>query len=123
MQLLCRSSEEAQVGGLAIVDADVLKIVSNRSEKIKVPHMGWNSVMQSNTHPMWRNIKSGSKFYFVHSYFAQTSDERLVVGHTEYGDNFASAVARDNIFACQFHPEKSAAIGLQLLENFISWEM
>ena len=101
----------------------VIKFKSDYKEKIKIPNMGWNGVMQSNAHPMWRNIKNGSKFYFVHSYFAQASDEKLVVGKTEHGDNFASAVARDNIFACQFHPEKSAASGLQLLENFISWEV
>ena len=123
LQMLFEISEEGNQKGFGLLPGKVIKFKSDYKERIKIPHMGWNSVMQSNTHPMWRNIKSGSKFYFVHSYFAQTSDERLVVGHTEYGDNFASAVARDNIFACQFHPEKSAAIGLQLLENFISWEM
>ena len=92
-------------------------------ERIKIPHMGWNSVMQSNTHPMWRNIKSGSKFYFVHSYFAQASDKKLVVGHTEYGENFASAVAKDNIFAVQFHPEKSQGMGLELYKNFLNWNI
>ena len=123
LQMLFEISDEGNQKGFGLLPGKVIKFKSDYKERIKIPHMGWNSVMQSNTHPMWRNIKSGSKFYFVHSYFAQTSDERLVVGHTEYGDNFASAVARDNIFACQFHPEKSAAIGLQLLENFISWEM
>ena len=123
LQMLFEISDEGNQKGFGLLPGKVIKFKSDYKERIKIPHMGWNSVMQSNTHPMWRNIKSGSKFYFVHSYFAQTSDERLVVGHTEYGDNFASAVARDNIFACQFHPEKSAAIGLQLLENFISWEI
>ena len=123
LQMLFEISDEGNQKGFGLLPGKVIKFKSDYKERIKIPHMGWNSVMQSNTHPMWRNIKSGSKFYFVHSYFAQTSDEKLVVGHTEYGDNFASAVARDNIFACQFHPEKSAAIGLQLLENFISWEM
>ena len=123
LQMLFEISDEGNQKGFGLLPGKVIKFKSDYKERIKIPHMGWNSVIQSNTHPMWRNIKSGSKFYFVHSYFAQTSDERLVVGHTEYGDNFASAVARDNIFACQFHPEKSAAIGLQLLENFISWEM
>jgi len=85
--------------------------------------MGWNSVAQSNNHPMWNKIKSGSKFYFVHSYFAKVKDDKLVVGQTEHGENFASAVAKDNIFASQFHPEKSAGLGLQILENFISWEI
>ena len=123
LQMLFEISDEGNQKGFGLLPGKVIKFKSDYKERIKIPHMGWNSVMQSNAHPMWRNIRSGSKFYFVHSYFAQTSDEKLVVGHTEYGDNFASAVARDNIFACQFHPEKSAAIGLQLLENFISWEM
>ena len=123
LQMLFEISDEGNQKGFGLLPGKVIKFKSDYKERIKIPHMGWNSVMQSNKHPMWRKIKSGSKFYFVHSYFAQTSDKKLVVGHTEYGDNFASAVARDNIFACQFHPEKSAAIGLQLLENFISWEM
>lgn len=123
LQMLFEISDEGNQKGFGLLPGKVIKFKSDYKERIKIPHMGWNSVMQSNAHPMWRNIRSGSKFYFVHSYFAQASDKKLVVGQTEHGENFASAVARDNIFACQFHPEKSAAIGLQLLENFISWEM
>ena len=92
MQLFAtKGYEEEETSGLNWIPGEVVKLDLS-STNLKIPHMGWNSVMQSNTHPMWRNIKSGSKFYFVHSYFAQTSDEKLVVGQTEHGDNFASAV-------------------------------
>jgi glutamine amidotransferase len=90
-------------------------------ERLKVPHMGWNQVHQLRDHPLWHGIPQDSRFYFVHSYYPQPADESLVTGRTRYGLDFASAIARDNIFAVQFHPEKSAQAGLRLLANFVDW--
>ncbi|MFZ1828106.1 MAG: imidazole glycerol phosphate synthase subunit HisH [Candidatus Competibacteraceae bacterium] len=90
-------------------------------ERLKVPHMGWNQVHQRPDHPLWAGIAQDSRFYFVHSYYLRPADETLVVGQTRYGFDFASALARDNIFAVQFHPEKSAQAGLRLLANFVEW--
>lgn len=93
----------------------------NSGERLKVPHMGWNQVHQTREHPLWQGIPQDSRFYFVHSYYLQPADESLVAGRTGYGFEFASAIARDNIFAVQFHPEKSAQAGLRLLANFADW--
>jgi len=90
-------------------------------ERLKVPHMGWNQVHQTGDHPLWRGIPQDNRFYFVHSYYLQPTDEALVAGRTDYGFAFASALARNNIFAVQFHPEKSAQAGLRLLANFVDW--
>ncbi len=90
-------------------------------ERLKVPHMGWNQVRQLRDHPLWRGIPQDSRFYFVHSYYPQPADESLAAGRTCYGFDFASVIARDNIFAVQFHPEKSAQAGLRLLANFADW--
>ena len=90
-------------------------------ERLKVPHMGWNQVHQTGDHPLWRGIPQDSRFYFVHSYYPQPADEALVAGRTDYGFIFASALARNNLFAVQFHPEKSAQAGLRLLANFVDW--
>jgi imidazole glycerol-phosphate synthase subunit HisH len=89
--------------------------------RFKVPQMGWNQVRQVRSHPLWAGIAQNSYFYFVHSYYAQPSDAHHTVGETEYGERFTSAIARDNIFATQFHPEKSADNGLALYRNFLSW--
>jgi glutamine amidotransferase len=89
--------------------------------RLKVPHMGWNQVHQSREHPLWAGISQDSRFYFVHSYYLQPVEPSLVVGQTDYGFQFASVIARDNIFAVQFHPEKSAQAGLRLLANFADW--
>ncbi|QWE00578.1 imidazole glycerol phosphate synthase subunit HisH [Polynucleobacter sp. JS-Mosq-20-D10] len=88
----------------------------------KVPHMGWNQVRQDRQHPLWNGIPDLTSFYFVHSYFVVPQLKEDIAGSTEYGDWFTSAVARDNIFATQFHPEKSAEYGLKLYKNFISWQ-
>ena len=88
----------------------------------KVPHMGWNQVRQDSQHPLWRGIPDLTSFYFVHSYYVVPQCKEDIAGSTEYGDWFTSAVARDNIFATQFHPEKSAEYGLKLYQNFISWQ-
>ena len=90
-------------------------------ERLKVPHMGWNQVHRVRDHLLWEGIPQGSRFYFVHSYYLQPTDEALTVGQSQYGFNFTVAIARDNLFAVQFHPEKSAQAGLRLLANFINW--
>lgn len=88
----------------------------------KVPHMGWNQVRQDRDHPIWNGIPDMTSFYFVHSYYVVPQQKEDIVGSTEYGNWFTSAVARDNIFATQFHPEKSAEYGLKLYKNFVSWQ-
>ncbi len=88
---------------------------------LKIPHMGWNRVAQRQPHPLWRDIPDGSRFYFVHSYFVVPQDPALTAGGTDYGVEFTSVLARDNLFATQFHPEKSADQGLRLLANFTRW--
>jgi len=88
----------------------------------KVPHMGWNQVRQDQKHPLWSGIPDLTSFYFVHSYYVVPQRNEDIAGSTEYGDWFTSAVARDNIFATQFHPEKSAEYGLKLYQNFVSWQ-
>lgn len=88
---------------------------------LKVPHMGWNNVMQTQSHPLWRNIKQGERFYFVHSYCAHAKDPAQEYGTTDYGTRFTAAGGRENFFGVQFHPEKSQSAGLQLMKNFITW--
>ena len=88
----------------------------------KVPHMGWNQVRQDKKHPLWADIPDLTSFYFVHSYYVVPQRQEDIAGSTEYGERFTSAVARDNIFATQFHPEKSAEYGLKLYQNFVSWQ-
>ena len=94
---------------------------SSTGERIKIPHMGWNQVRQTISHPLWQNIPQDSRFYFVHSYYLEPATDTIKAGETHYGLDFTSAIARDNIFAVQFHPEKSAHLGLQLLANFACW--
>lgn len=96
--------------------------IGSDSNSYKVPHMGWNCIEQQQNHPLWKNIPESSYFYFVHSYFVATEDERLVAGTTNYGPAFTSVIAQDNVFAMQCHPEKSAQLGLRLLKNFIHWD-
>ena len=90
--------------------------------KLKVPHMGWNRVKQTQPHPLWKSIDNGSRFYFVHSYYLEVNDDSLITGKCEYGIDFACAIARGRVFALQCHPEKSADAGLQLLQNFVHWD-
>ncbi|WP_045855894.1 imidazole glycerol phosphate synthase subunit HisH [Teredinibacter purpureus] len=94
---------------------------SPSGERLKVPHMGWNKVSQKMDHPLWHNIEDGGRFYFVHSYYVEPDDSSLVAGQCHYGIEFTAALARKNIFAAQFHPEKSHTNGLQLLQNFLNW--
>ena len=96
-------------------------LLDGSSGRLKVPHMGWNQVEQV-SHPLWQDIKDQSRFYFVHSYFVTADDQSQIKGLGHYGKSFAAAMGQDNIFAVQFHPEKSHANGLQLLQNFLSWD-
>ena len=121
------SEEGGGVKGLGVLPGRVPRFPAAMREAVtgqvlKVPHMGWNQVEQAKAHPLWKGIPSGSRFYFVHSYYAEASERADVAGVTEYGLRFTSAAARANIFAVQFHPEKSAQAGLQLLENFMAWD-
>ncbi|MCP3871346.1 MAG: imidazole glycerol phosphate synthase subunit HisH [Gammaproteobacteria bacterium] len=96
--------------------------LEEQGQRLKIPQMGWNRVRQLRSHPLWEGIPDGSRFYFVHSFYVDPDDRDLITGTTEYGVTFTSVIARDNLFAAQFHPEKSAGVGLKLLQNFINWE-
>ena len=125
-QMLFERSEEGNVDGLGVFSGPVRRfpaerMVTSQGEKLKVPHMGWNRVRQVRPHALWAGIEDGARFYFVHSYFVDPVDRNVVVGEADYGIPFTSAVARDNIFAIQCHPEKSADVGLTLLSNFVRW--
>lgn len=126
-QMLFEHSEEGDVPGLGVFAGQVVRFPPAESMKtadgghLKVPHMGWNRVNQAFAHPLWAGIESGERFYFVHSYHVVPADSALEAAHSEYGVRFTCAVSRDNIFAVQFHPEKSASAGLKLLSNFIAW--
>jgi len=89
--------------------------------RLKIPQMGWNQIKQTQDHPLWKNIKDNARFYFVHSYFVDPEDKSIIAGETEFGIRYPSAIAKDNVFAIQAHPEKSADDGLQLLKNFTHW--
>ena len=125
-QMLFAHSEEGDAAGLGIFPGSVQRFPAARmhgadGSRLKVPHMGWNTVAQKKPHPLWAGIADHSRFYFVHSYCVQAPDSALCAGTTDYGLSFTSAVAQYNIFAVQFHPEKSARDGLQLLKNFVEW--
>jgi glutamine amidotransferase len=124
-QMLFERSAEGDTPGLGIVKGRVLGFrmdAERRAAGFKVPHMGWNEVWQVRPHRLWDGIADGSRFYFVHSFYCEPRDPGLAAGETRYPDAFTSAIARDNIFATQFHPEKSAAAGLKLLGNFSTWD-
>jgi glutamine amidotransferase len=125
-QMLFDVSEEGNAAGLGLLPGKVVRFqldgqLQQDGSRFKVPQMGWNQVQQTASHPMWQDIPDNAYFYFVHSYFAQPQQAAHTVGQTVYGAAFSCAVARDNIFATQFHPEKSAAAGLQLYKNFVHW--
>jgi glutamine amidotransferase len=127
LQMLFESSEEGDVKGLGIVPGNVLRFpstaITNASgQKLKVPHMGWNQVHQTIEHPLWKGISNDARFYFVHSYYVETATPEPAAAYSLYPFPFTCAVARDNIFAVQFHPEKSHEAGLTLLRNFVRWE-
>ena len=126
MQMLLDHSEEQDTPGLGLIPGQVRRFrLEGRTQpdgsRYKVPQMGWNRVRQAQPHPVWAGVPDEAWFYFVHSYYAEPADARHSAGLTEYGASFTSAVARDNIFATQFHPEKSAAHGLALYRNFLDW--
>ena len=124
LQMLFEHSAEGDTPGLGILKGSVVRFASNlRDEqggKLKVPHMGWNQVHHAD-HPLWQDIAQDARFYFVHSYYVQPQDAALTQATTRYPQPFTCAVARDNLFAVQFHPEKSASAGLTLLRNFVNW--
>lgn len=134
MQMLLDHSEEQDTAGLGLITGRCLRFqLEGRTQpdgsRYKVPQMGWNQVWQNRAsgsqvqgHPVWAGVPDGSYYYFVHSYYAQPSDARHSAGETDYGARFTAALARDNIFATQFHPEKSAAHGLALYRNFLAWK-
>jgi glutamine amidotransferase len=126
-QMLFDSSEEGDAQGLGLLPGKVVRFqldgqLQEDGSRFKVPQMGWNQVRQRASHPMWAGIPDNSYFYFVHSYYVQPGEAAHSVGETVYGTPFCCAVARDNVFATQFHPEKSAAVGLQLYKNFVHWQ-
>lgn len=126
LQMLFEHSEEGNVAGLGLLPGRVRRfpdeaMFDSAGARLKVPHMGWNEVRQAAVHPLWSGIEDGARFYFVHSYYVEPVAPDVIAGSTHYGIAFTSAVARANIFAVQFHPEKSAAAGLKLLANFMHW--
>lgn len=121
------SDEDGGVKGLGIVSGKVVHFPADprdpiTGERLKIPHMGWNQVNPTHGHPMWRGIAPGSRFYFVHSYYVVPDDESVIAATTDYCLKFTSAIAKDNVIAVQFHPEKSQHDGLQLLANFLQWD-
>jgi glutamine amidotransferase len=127
LQMLFEHSEEGDTPGLGVLPGRVRRfpaaeMVDAQGNKLKVPHMGWNEVHQSGSHPMWNGIADGTRFYFVHSYFAEPARSDLVAAYSLYPFPFTCAAASANIFAVQFHPEKSADAGLRLLANFATWQ-
>ncbi|MCB5188398.1 imidazole glycerol phosphate synthase subunit HisH [Methylobacillus caricis] len=127
LQLLFEHSEEGNAAGLGVFAGKVKRFAAAdmhdvEGAKLKVPHMGWNQVYQSQSHPLWRGIEDGERFYYVHSYYVAPEDQSLDAGFSEYPARFTSCVARNNIFAAQFHPEKSHNAGLKLLSNFVQWD-
>ena len=122
LQLLLESSEEGEEPCLAILKGSTKRLPPEKTDQVglKIPHMGWNSVSLSIQHPVFEGIPNDSYFYFVHSYYADPEDKDIVAGVTNYGIDFCSAVAWDNVAAVQFHPEKSGAVGLRLYRNFLT---
>jgi len=131
LQMLFERSEEGDAAGLGFFKGSVKRfahadMIDLQGEKLKVPHMGWNQVYQrrhaeSKAHALWQGIEDGARFYYVHSYYVQPADDAIIEGYSDYPKRFTCAIAKDNLFAVQFHPEKSANAGLQLLSNFINW--
>ena len=124
LQMLFEHSAEGNVPGLGVLPGEVVRFAhelkDSQGNKLKVPHMGWNRVHHGD-HLLWDGIAQDGRFYFVHSYYVRPSDSTLVQATSDYPQPFVCAAARDNLFAVQFHPEKSAAAGLRLLQNFINW--
>ncbi|MCO6427049.1 imidazole glycerol phosphate synthase subunit HisH [Nitrosomonas communis] len=127
LQMLFEESEEGNMKGLGILPGKVRHflreaMIDADGNKLKVPHMGWNQVYQTSRHPLWNDIANDARFYFVHSYYVETVTPEITAAYTLYPTSFTCAIAKDNIFAVQFHPEKSHLAGLTLLSNFAKWE-
>jgi glutamine amidotransferase len=127
LQMLFEFSEEGNTPGLGLLPGKVRRfppneMIDSHGNKLKVPHMGWNEVHQATGHPLWNGIADASRFYFVHSYFAEPAQSAIVAGYSLYPFPFTCAAARGNLFAVQFHPEKSHDSGLKLLANFAAWQ-
>ena len=124
LQMLFEHSAEGDIPGLGMLPGEVVRFAGNlrdaQDNKLKVPHMGWNEVHHGQ-HLLWQGIPQDARFYFVHSYYVQPQDAQLVQATSDYPQPFVCAVARDNLFAVQFHPEKSQSAGLTLLRNFVNW--
>jgi glutamine amidotransferase len=124
-QMLFDGSEEGDTPGLGVLPGRSVRFAGGMTgpdgARLKVPHMGWNRVAQDRPHPLWAGVPDDAHFYFVHSYHVIPADAVLAAGSTDYGGRFTCVVARDNIFATQFHPEKSSAQGLRLYANFANW--
>jgi glutamine amidotransferase len=118
LQMLFDHGDEGDTPGFGVLHGNVPRFTV---QGLKIPHMGWNEVIQEKPHALWAGIPDRSRFYFVHSYYPAPSDAGVTAARTVYGAPFTCAIARDNIFAVQFHPEKSQAAGLQLLSNFVRW--
>lgn len=119
--LLDFSEEDGGTAGLGVIPGKVRRFPAPSDPRLKIPHMGWNNVEIRKPHPLWQDISCGTRFYFVHSYYVECARKEDIAATTEYIVPFAAAVARDNLFAVQFHPEKSARDGLKLLANFLAW--
>jgi glutamine amidotransferase len=126
LQMLFEHSDEGDVACLGIMPGRVRRfsgaMLTADGERVKVPHMGWNRVRQVAVHPLWSGVPDQAYFYFVHSYYVEAADAALIAGTSDYPQPFTCAIARDNVFAVQFHPEKSGADGLRLLQNFVQWQ-
>jgi glutamine amidotransferase len=125
--LMDHSEEDGGINGLGILPGNVVRFEDNAKDEqgnaYKIPSMGWNQVFQANAHPLWQGIEDGSRFYFVHSYYVKAKQESDIAASTDYICRYTSAAARANLFATQFHPEKSQHAGLTLLKNFINWQV
>jgi glutamine amidotransferase len=125
LQMLFEHSAEGNVAGLGVLPGEVVRFESNMQDasgaKLKVPHMGWNQVRHHTQHPLWHGIDQDARFYYVHSYYVKPQNINLIQATSNYPTPFVCAVAQENLFAVQFHPEKSQAAGLTLLKNFVQW--
>ena len=124
--LMEHSDEDGGTKGLGVMSGNVIRFPNNAKDEknnvYKIPAMGWNQVYQTKKHPLWNGIDEGSRFYFVHSYYVKMNDDSDIAGSTEYICRYTSAASRNNVFATQFHPEKSQQAGLTLLKNFLDWD-
>jgi glutamine amidotransferase len=121
MQMLFDHAEEGDTPGLGLFAGRVPRF-RPQAHALKVPHMGWNEVRRTREHALWQDIPDAERFYYVHSYFCQPDEDRVTAATTDYGGEFAAAIARENVFATQFHPEKSHRAGLTLYRNFLTWK-